>query len=526
MLYHSRLAAISRPRLVRLIGRHPRLEPRHTPCVRGPTLLLTLWLGVAAPVRGAAQIDSPSPAPVHPTLAVPAIDDTALTLADVLTQVAAGHPLLAAAQARVQGALGAHRASSVLPNFVLSAQVENVRLPGGAEPDMARETMATATLPLEFLYQRGARVGQATAMLHSAEADALVARQRLALDAAHVYYRAALGQIEVATAQDIATWLDSLVAYNRTRAREGAAAEADLLRTELERDRAWAEVTMQEVELAHARADLDALLGAHTPTAGDTASPGQSVAIPDAPLPLSLAEGAGASQPPLAVDHTMVTDSLASRLADRPDVRAARARDTAASAGVSAARSLVVRELGLVGGLKWSGGTTSLVAGLSLPLPLMNQNGGEIAQAHAEREAAAAELAAVERTAQADLAGAAEGARLLTARTAALTWSGADTTAVTVTGMVVYLARADEARRITLGAYQEGAVPLLQVLDAARAWGEARTTYYRTLYAQHEAVLALLVAQGRDLFSAVPTLTVEGRGSTTPTGDTSPTPSR
>jgi outer membrane protein TolC len=62
-----------------------------------------------------------------------------------------------------------------------------------------------------------------------------------------------------------------------------------------------------------------------------------------------------------------------------------------------------------------------------------------------------------------------------------------------------YLTRADEARRIALGAYREGAIPLIQVIDAARAWGEARIAYYRILYAQHESVLALLAAEGVDI---------------------------
>ena len=75
-----------------------------------------------------------------------------------------------------------------------------------------------------------------------------------------------------------------------------------------------------------------------------------------------------------------------------------------------------------------------------------------------------------------------------------------------------YLQRADEARRITLGAYQEGAVPLLQVLDAARAWGEARLSYYRTLYAQHDSVLLVLLAKGQDLFIAIPALSTEPKG--------------
>jgi len=42
---------------------------------------------------------------------------------------------------------------------------------------------------------------------------------------------------------------------------------------------------------------------------------------------------------------------------------------------------------------------------------------------------------------------------------------------------------------------------LFQVIDAARTWGDARLTYYRTLYAQHQSVLVLLAAEGSDLFA-------------------------
>jgi cobalt-zinc-cadmium efflux system outer membrane protein len=450
---------------------------------------------------------------------VPSVTPRPLTLTDVFTQVAGGHPLLAAARARVGSAQGARRASAVLPNPFLSAQIENIRLPGGATPDMDRETMVSAMFPLEFLYQRGARVGEATATVRAAEAEALTARQQLALDAAHTYYQAALGQVEVATARDLAAWLDSLVSYNRTRVHEGAAAGADLLRTELERDRAWVDVTTREVELASTNARLVALLGQGTagPDGADRAATSPAVVIPDMPLPLPAAQPEGADQ--LGVDP----------LDRRPEVRAARARLAAASANVGIAHSMLVREFGLMTGFKWTGGTTSLVAGLSLPLPLINQNGGGIAQARAERDAAAADLAAAEREAGADIAAATEGARLLTERAQVLAGTGDSARRDQPSAPAGYLTRADETRRITLGAYREGAVSLLQVLDAARAWGDARATYYSTLYAQHEAVLALLVAQGSDLFTAVPKLiAATTQPTTTPmhAGDPSPTPSR
>ena len=96
----------------------------------------------------------------------------------------------------------------------------------------------------------------------------------------------------------------------------------------------------------------------------------------------------------------------------------------------------------------------------------------------------------------AEVSGAYEAARLLTERTTAM---ASDTSG--------FLARADDARRIALGAFREGAVPLFQVIDAARAWGEARLSYYRILYAQHQGVAALVFAEGGDLLTTLPALT-------------------
>jgi cobalt-zinc-cadmium efflux system outer membrane protein len=162
-------------------------------------------------------------------------------------------------------------------------------------------------------------------------------------------------------------------------------------------------------------------------------------------------------------------------------------------------------------GLKRTEGTSSLMAGMSLPLPIFDQNRGDVARAHAERDVAAAELVNTERTVSAEIRGALDAARLLSQRSELLAGKrGGQPTG--------FLARATEARRISVGAYQEGAVPLLQVLDAARVWGEARVVFYRTLFAQHESIIAVLAAEGTDLFSAVPTLSAHPASSETRPG--------
>ena len=94
--------------------------------------------------------------------------------------------------------------------------------------------------------------------------------------------------------------------------------------------------------------------------------------------------------------------------------------------------------------------------------------------------------------------GAYEAARLLTERATILA-HGAD-------GRTPLLVRAEEGRRIALGAYREGAVSLLHVIDAARAWSEARVTFYQALYAQHESIASCSPPAATTLLADLPRL--------------------
>jgi cobalt-zinc-cadmium efflux system outer membrane protein len=384
----------------------------------------------------------------------------ALDLQTVLDSVVARHPAILAARARLRAASGMRQTAGQFGNPVLGYEVDDTPFPGGrAISGLDREAMTTLTVPLEPFYQRGPRVKQADALVRAATSDIQSATQATALNAAQAFYRVARAQVRVESTRDVASWLDSVVTYNRSRVREGVAAEADLIRAELERDRISAEVVMQQAELLRARADLAVFVGAPALTS---------------PVVFAL----NVLPPPSA--HTLVT---------RPDLRAADERTQAAAAGIGAERSLLFRQLGATIGTKQTMGATSMIAGVSVPLPLFDRNRGEIARATAERDAAALELDALTRTAQAQLSGAIAAAQLLTERASALTAS-ADTG---------FLARADQAKRIALGAYREGAVPLIQVIDAARAWNDARNTYFDLLFAQHESVVDLLYASGADI---------------------------
>ncbi|MEO7522030.1 MAG: TolC family protein, partial [Gemmatimonas sp.] len=410
--------------------------------------------------------------------------DTAriLTLRTLLEATASQHPSIGAAASRVRAAQGARTTARTFANPVLGFQVEGAPFPGSsAAMGVQQQHMTTATLPLEPFYQRGARIEQANANVRGAQADAAYTRQQLSLDAAAAYYRTAMAQVEVATTRDIVTWLDSVVWYNRVRVTEGATSEGELLRSELERDRMAAEEVMQRAELLRAQAALRAFL----PPSREFAVR-MLVALHDTPLALPIASTPRSSE--------------SGALARRPDVQAARERAAALAAGVSIERSLLVRDIGATLGLMASAGTTSLIAGVSLPLPLFDSNRGQIVRAQGARDASQLELLALERAAAADVQGAFDAAMLLTERTALLARRDSGG----------FLSRADESRRIALGAYREGAAPLLQVIDAARAWADARLTFYRLIFAQHQSVLGLLAAEGHDLLAALPPALGEG----------------
>lgn len=400
--------------------------------------------------------------------------DGRTSILTVFDSVIARFPSLAAARDRARAARGSLQIAQTFENPVLNYQVENTPFPNvrPAQP-MEREAMLTVSLPLATLYQRGAGIQQARAGVRVADAEVALSQQSVLLDAARAYYRTALAQVGVDAAENLVTWLDSLVVYNRARVSQGAAAEADLIRSQIERDRAVIDAGMQVAELSRAQAALNVYVG--------------SVSRAQAPIAVVVSNG-------------LLSLPSSAQSSERADVRVSRAKAEEAQAAASVQARLRLREFSGLFGVKQMGSLNSMVAGFTVPLPLLDQNRGGVTRARAESDATAHELALQQRIAIADLDGADAAARALTARVRALVVldsSGAGPT---------YLVRAELARSIALGAYREGAVPLMQLLDAARAWGDSRLAFYRAVYAQHEAILMLLIARGDDVATALPSL--------------------
>ncbi len=384
--------------------------------------------------------------------------------------MAGRHPLVQAAEARVGAARGSRLTARLPLNPTLTYWVENAPFPGRAAPlGVPQETSIYATLPLEPLWQRWSRGGRASGEVEAADAEVSLARRDVVLEAARAYHRVALAEVAVRVAAEIEEGLDSLVRFNRARVGEGVAAEGDLIRIEVERDRAATERAFQQAELARARAQLFPFLDDATRASLTVAS-----------LTVVVDDSGALVREALPSEAELTTHALERR----SDVAAARARARAAGAGVGYERSLMLRQLGATFGAKKTGGTATLVAGITVPLPLFDQNRGEIGRAAGERTAAEQELAWAERRAAADVAGSYEAARVLRDQVTRLEGG--------------FLARAEESRRIALAAYQEGAAPLFQVLDATRTLAQARLNYYGAVFAAREGLLELLVAAGLD----------------------------
>lgn len=395
-----------------------------------------------------------------------------LTLEQVITSAMRNHPLIEAARARITASAGARRTAGALPNPFATYQVENAGFPGRRAPGgLDAEVSTFLTLPLEALYQRWPRVRRADEEVRAATADLAVARRQAALDATRAFHRVALAQVSLDVASDVHAGLERLASYNQSRVAEGFAAEGDLIRVQVELDRAGIEIVLQHVELDRARAELQPFLDG-SPGAGldslrvalaDTAEVGPML------RPLSaLAKGA---------------------MQNRPDLLAARARAAADRAETSYQRMLTVRQLGATFGSKRINGENSMIAGVSLPLPLFDQNLGEVQRATGERVAADREVEWAERTVASEIQAAYEAAQRLSAEVSRLKGS--------------FLSRAEEARRVTLAAYEEGAASLLQLLDATRTFGDARIAYSRVVFAQRQSLIELAAAAGEDPAAAI-----------------------
>lgn len=412
------------------------------------TLRLPPTIGVVALLL--APLIARAQAPLPAAQATP----ESITLEEAI-RAAVANPAISSARERASAARGALRTARTWSNPTLTYQVENAPLPRSSSTGLEREESVFAMLPLEPLYQLGPRTARARSEVLSTEHELSDTKRITILATSSAFFRAGAAQVAVRSAENVSSWLDSLVVYTGYRVREGAAAEADLLRLQVEQGRAEVDRAVSGMDLGRELAELSSLTGIE---AGSV-----SVELPDS-----------AAEPMAAVPSLDSLTALA--LAHRADLAAASARVNAASAGVSIERRAILREVGVMAGVKRMDGQSSLMAGMSVPVPLFDRNTGEIQRARAEERVAVFDRELVQRRVVSDI------------RTAYAATVSLDAALRKTRNLV---SRAQESRGIAEAAYREGAMPLSQVIDAARALADASQAYSRAYFGWKQSLLEL-----------------------------------
>lgn len=373
-------------------------------------------------------------------LAVPAsAQSRALTLQDALATARVHSPLLIAASGRVAAAAGSARQIAALPNPVLQLRREHWNSP------LPNDNYATLTIPVDVTMRRSALRAVGRGGIAASVADSAVAARELEVMVTSAYIQSALANALVVIADHRAGALQGMAEFESTRFREGAVAEGVALRTRLESDRAQLELAAARAAAVRARAALARTLGVPA-----------SDSIGLASLPAEQTSS----------DHLPDAEqAVAAAVARRPELAAAEQRVAAAQSMVSAEWRATLPDVGLELGTKHTGGFYTGVAAISIGLPIFDRGSGARQRARGEQQVAEANLQLVRDQLSADAAGSLRAYQELVAvrpsGTAALSEGGA------------------EVARIAEASYREGAITLMELLDAERAHADLRAALAR-----------------------------------------------
>ncbi len=403
-----------------------------------------------------------------PAQTLPAV----LSLDQALDTALSRHGEMEAAQAAVDATQGALRQAGYSPNPTLHFQTENWRFTGtpGFSPGQELDVFAFVSQPIETGGKKQQRVEFAAADRRIAEAQREVVRWRIRRDVRSAYLRAEAAQRKESLLQESRGTFERLRNYHEIRVDHGAMPEVNLIKVELEAEKVEMALAAAQMETERAKIDLLRAMG--------VSDPSQQFTIEDT----------RAAEPTASWDNPSFAASLLdAATANRPDMLLAEALVERARAATGVQRAAARPDVTPYFGYKRSGPYNTLVGGITLPLPLRNRNTGAIEQTIAEVHQQEASLRATRARVQAEvtaaLAGVRRRARMLNAVETRL------------------MQRAQTTSQITLAAYQEGGIELLEVLDAQRSQIETGLLRSQILYDYQLSRIELESAIGTDAVS-------------------------
>ena len=304
--------------------------------------------------------------------------------------------------------------------------------------------------------KRERRIDAASSAVQTTQLELALTHRQIAGRVASAYWTA----VSLARARDLLqevllTYQED-VEYSRNRVHEGVMAEADLMRIQLEQDRAETEVLTAAREADQGIVSLYRVMGKQE--------------FPPTRLTESL-ENIG----PVALPE------LARVLQARPELQVARQAVAEAEANLRLQKANAKTDPEALVGYKRNGAFDTLYGAVQIDLPVRNRNQGNIASAQARLRIAGANLQAVENSVKADV------------EAALRAYRGGRALLDILPGA---LSRATETERLARAAYREGGIDLLRLLDAERSRIQAQMEYYRALSDMHQSIVGLYLAGG------------------------------
>jgi cobalt-zinc-cadmium efflux system outer membrane protein len=353
-------------------------------------------------------------------------------------------------------------AARMRPNPGLSVTAENLKVSGPLPAGRLYEIGMAYSDTIELGGKRRLRENVAAATISAAEARFSDSMRKGVAEVKRLYFVAVLARRDIEVATENRQMFEQLVQLNLARFQEGAIPEADLIKVRLERIKFDSALKQAQLGLRQAMIRLAENLE-------DDAVAKQEVAP--------------------GIDLRLLNPDLNSlievALRERPDVQAAQRDVEAAKEKLALEESRAKPDISPFAGYKRIGADNTLMFGVNVPLKVRDRNQAGIARAEADQKAAAALLEVAKSHTIAEVSAAYEA--LITSREQVQTFRDE------------LLNQADESRSIALVAYEEGATPLLAVLEAQRTRADVRQQYFRTLFDYEVSLSELELAVGKEI---------------------------
>lgn len=351
------------------------------------------------------------------------------------------------------------------PRPGLTVSAENLRLSGETPANKLHEYGISVAQPIELGNRKVLRMEVAERTVSISEARLTEVLRRQLFELKRTYYESVLARVLLDIEQENRDNFEGLVKFNTVRFEEGYIAEGDLIKVRLERTKFDFAVANAELALRRAKIRLLELTGERDFERAVRVEISNRLQMPAVDLKLmQLKETA---------------------LVNRPEIKVAEAELALAGVSIKLERSRAKGEVTPYVGYKRVGVDNTVLAGVTVPLPMGNRNQSGIARAEAEQRVSETNLSLVRNRTLAEVEAAYRAYE--TAREQVRAYEAG------------LLKQADESREIQLGAYQEGATELITLIEAQKTRTEVRANYYRAIFDYYTSIFQLELATGTDI---------------------------